>query len=62
MLPTLACQVSGGDAVIQAAAANGWIKGDRVMRESLMAFKRVGCSRVATSFASRVAKLLREAR
>jgi porphobilinogen synthase len=61
MLPTLACQVSGGDAVIQ-AAANGWIKGDRVMRESLMAFKQVGCSRVATSFASRVAKLLREAR
>jgi porphobilinogen synthase len=62
MIQTLACQVSGEDAIIQAAASNGWIQGDRVMRENLKAFKRVGCGRVLTSFASRVAKLLREGR
>ena len=36
--PTYAYQVSGEYAMIEAAAANGWIDGERVMLESLMCF------------------------
>ncbi|MEO1238193.1 MAG: porphobilinogen synthase [Pseudomonadota bacterium] len=56
--PTFAYQVSGEYAMIEAAAANGWIDGDKVMMESLMAFKRAGCDGVLTYFAPRVARLL----
>ncbi|ODN66835.1 Delta-aminolevulinic acid dehydratase [Methylobrevis pamukkalensis] len=41
-VPTYAYQVSGEYAMIEAAAANGWIDGERAMMESLMAFKRAG--------------------
>jgi porphobilinogen synthase len=58
-LPTFAYQVSGEYAMIEAAAANGWIDGDRVMMESLLAFKRAGCDGILTYFAPRVAELLR---
>ena len=57
-VPTFAFQVSGEYAMIQAAAANDWIDGDRVMMESLMAFKRAGAAGVVTYFAPRAAKLL----
>jgi len=57
-LPTFAFQVSGEYAMIQAAAANGWIDGDRAMLESLTAFKRAGCAGVITYFAPRAAKAL----
>ncbi|NVK32844.1 MAG: porphobilinogen synthase [Rhodobacteraceae bacterium] len=57
-MPTFAYQVSGEFAMIEAAAANGWIDGERAMLESLMAFKRAGCDGVLTYFAPRVAKLL----
>ena len=57
-LPTFAFQVSGEYAMIQAAAANGWIDGDRAMLESLMAFKRAGCAGVITYFAPRAARAL----
>ena len=56
--PTFAYQVSGEYAMIQAAAQNGWIDGDKAMIESLMAFKRAGCDGILTYFAPRVAKLL----
>ncbi len=56
--PTYAYQVSGEYAMIQAAAANGWIDGDKVMLESLMCFRRAGCDGVLTYFAPRVARLL----
>ena len=56
--PTFAYQVSGEYAMIMAAAQNGWIDGDKVMVESLMAFKRAGCDGVLTYFAPRVAPLL----
>jgi porphobilinogen synthase len=36
-VPTYAYQVSGEYAMIEAAAANGWIDGEKVMLESLMA-------------------------
>lgn len=57
-VPTFAYQVSGEYAMIQAAAANGWIDGDRCMLESLLAFKRAGADGVLTYFALRAAKAL----
>ena len=56
--PTFAYQVSGEYAMIEAAAANGWIDGEKVMLESLMSFRRAGCDGVLTYFAPRVARLL----
>ena len=56
--PTFAYQVSGEYAMIQAAAQNGWVDGEKVMMESLMAFKRAGCDGILTYFAPAAAKLL----
>ncbi|MEM1274005.1 MAG: porphobilinogen synthase [Pseudomonadota bacterium] len=56
--PTYAYQVSGEFAMIEAAAANGWLDGEKVMLESLIAFRRAGCDGVLTYFAPRVARLL----
>ncbi|MEM8732321.1 MAG: porphobilinogen synthase [Pseudomonadota bacterium] len=56
--PTFAYQVSGEYAMIEAAAQNGWIDGDKVMKESLLAFKRAGCDGILTYFAPRIAPLL----
>ncbi|RIK88770.1 MAG: porphobilinogen synthase [Hyphomicrobiales bacterium] len=58
-VPTFAYQVSGEYAMIEAAAANGWIDGEKAMLESLMAFKRAGCDGVLTYFAPRVAEILK---
>ncbi|WP_164658823.1 porphobilinogen synthase [Tropicibacter sp. Alg240-R139] len=57
-VPTYAYQVSGEYAMVQAAAQNGWIDGEKVMLESLMAFKRAGCDGVLTYFAPAVARIL----
>ncbi|MEO1066200.1 MAG: porphobilinogen synthase, partial [Pseudomonadota bacterium] len=57
-LPTFAYQVSGEYAMVMAAAQNGWIDRERVMFESLMAFKRAGADGVLTYFAPDVAKHL----
>ncbi len=57
-MPTFAYQVSGEYSMIRAAAANGWIDGERAMMESLMAFKRAGCDGVLTYFAPEVAEIL----
>ena len=56
--PTFAYQVSGEYAMIRAAAAQGWIDGERVMMESLMAFRRAGCDGVLTYFAPEAAGLI----
>jgi len=56
--PTYAYQVSGEYAMVEAAAANGWIDGEKVMLESLMSFRRAGCDGVLTYFAPRVARIL----
>ena len=61
-VPTFAYQVSGEYAMIMAAAANGWIDGDRAMMESLVAFKRAGADGVMSYFAPRVAERLNKAR
>jgi porphobilinogen synthase len=57
-VPTFAYQVSGEYAMLMAAAQNGWLDGDKVMLESLLAFKRAGADGVLTYFAPRAAKLL----
>ena len=57
--PTFAYQVSGEYAMIQAAAANGWIDGAQVMAETLIAFKRAGCDGILTYFAPAMARALR---
>ena len=57
-LPTFAYQVSGEYAMIEAAARNGWIDGERAMMESLIAFKRAGADGILTYFAPRVAEKL----
>lgn len=56
--PTYAYQVSGEYAMIAAAAANGWVDGDKVMLESMMSFRRAGCDGVLTYFAPRLAQIL----
>ena len=56
--PTFAYQVSGEYAMIQAAAQNGWIDGDKAMLESLLCFKRAGCDGILTYFAPAVARAL----
>ncbi|MEM9571158.1 MAG: porphobilinogen synthase [Pseudomonadota bacterium] len=57
-VPTFAFQVSGEYAMIQAAAQNGWIDGDRVMMETLLSFKRAGASGIITYFAEKAAQKL----
>ncbi|KAB2846052.1 MAG: porphobilinogen synthase [Hyphomicrobiaceae bacterium] len=57
-MPTFAYQVSGEYAMIQAAAQNGWIDGERAMMESLIAFKRAGADGILTYFAPAVAEML----
>jgi porphobilinogen synthase len=57
-VPVYAFQVSGEYAMIEAAAAHGWIDGERVMMESLLAFKRAGAAGVITYFARRAAMVL----
>jgi porphobilinogen synthase len=57
-MPTFAYQVSGEYAMVMAAAANGWIDGEKAMIETLTAFKRAGADGVLTYFAPRVAEKL----
>jgi porphobilinogen synthase len=57
-LPTFAFQVSGEYSMIMAAVEKGWLDGDRVIPESLLAFKRAGADGILTYFAPRVARQL----
>jgi len=57
-VPVLAYQVSGEYSMIKAAAANGWIDGDAVMMESLLAFKRAGARAILTYAALEIAEKL----
>lgn len=58
-LPTFAYQVSGEYAMIKAAGLNGWIDEEKVMLESLLAFKRAGCDGILSYFALDVAEKLK---
>lgn len=58
-MPTFAYQVSGEYSMIAGAIERGWFDRDRVILESLMAFKRAGADGVLTYFAPEAARLLR---
>ncbi len=57
-MPVYAYQVSGEYTMIESAAANGFIDGERVMMESLLAFKRAGADGILSYHALRAARLL----
>ena len=58
-VPTFAFQVSGEYAQIMAAHERGWIDGERVMMEALLAFKRAGASGIITYYADLAAERLK---
>jgi porphobilinogen synthase len=58
-LPVAAYQVSGEYAMIEAAAANGWIDRDRAILESVTSIRRAGASVVLTYWAAELATHLR---
>ena len=60
-VPTYAYQVSGEYAMIQAAVQNGWLDADKVVLESLLAFKRAGADGILTYFAIDAAHRLQAA-
>lgn len=55
VLPIAAYNVSGEYAMIKAAAQNGWLDGDRVMKETLLSIKRAGADVILTYFAKEFA-------
>jgi porphobilinogen synthase len=59
-IPVFAYQVSGEYSMIVAAARNGWLDHDKAMLESLMCFKRAGCSGVLSYFAVQAARILED--
>ncbi len=59
-VPTFAYQVSGEYAMLKAASQNGWLDEERVVAESMLAFKRAGCDGVLTYFAMDLARRLAE--
>jgi porphobilinogen synthase len=58
-IPVAAYQVSGEYAMVEAAAANGWIDRERVMLETLTSIKRAGAQITLTYWATEAAQLLR---
>ena len=58
-VPVSAYQVSGEYALIEAAAANGWVDRQAVVMESLMAIRRAGATNVLTYYAAEAARWLR---
>jgi porphobilinogen synthase len=58
LLPIGAYQVSGEYSMIQAAAKEGWIDGDRVMLESLLCMRRAGADFIFTYAAPKIAPFL----
>ncbi|MGC4748911.1 porphobilinogen synthase [Micromonospora sp. DT201] len=59
-VPVAAYQVSGEYAMVEAAAANGWIDRERVMLETLTSIKRAGAQVILTYWAVEAAELLRQ--
>jgi porphobilinogen synthase len=57
-LPVAAYQVSGEFAMVEAAAANGWLDRDRVIMETLTAIRRAGAGVILTYWAAEVARRL----
>ncbi|HTR95771.1 MAG TPA: porphobilinogen synthase [Trebonia sp.] len=60
-VPVAAYQVSGEFAMLEAAAANGWIDRDKAIMETLTSIRRAGASVILTYWATEVARRLRSA-
>jgi porphobilinogen synthase len=58
-VPVAAYQVSGEFAMVEAAAANGWLDRDRVIMETLTAIRRAGARVILSYWAAEVARWLR---
>ena len=59
-IPVAAYQVSGEYAMVEAAAAHGWIDRGRVILETLTSIKRAGAQITLTYWATEAAQLLRD--
>ena len=59
-VPVAAYQVSGEYAMVEAAAANGWMDRDRAILETLTSIRRAGASIILTYWAEEAARLLRD--
>jgi porphobilinogen synthase len=57
-LPVAVYHVSGEYAMLKAAAERGWIDEDRVLMETLTAFRRAGANMILTYYATHAARLL----
>jgi porphobilinogen synthase len=57
-VPVFAYQVSGEYAMVEAAAANGWLDRERVMLETLGSIKRAGAQGILTYWATEAARLM----
>ena len=58
-VPVWAYQVSGEFAMVEAAAANGWIDRERAVLETLLSVQRAGAGATLTYWATEAARLLR---
>jgi porphobilinogen synthase len=59
-VPVAAYQVSGEYAMVEAAAANGWIDRERTILETLTSIRRAGAQIILTYWAVEAAQLLRQ--
>jgi porphobilinogen synthase len=57
-VPVAAYQISGEYAMVEAAAANGWIDRDRAIMETLTGIRRAGANMILTYWATEVARQL----
>ncbi|WP_327289357.1 porphobilinogen synthase [Streptomyces sp. NBC_01198] len=57
-VPVAAYQISGEYAMVEAAAANGWIDRDRSIMEALTSIRRAGANMILTYWATEVAQRL----
>ncbi|MEB7506016.1 porphobilinogen synthase [Arthrobacter koreensis] len=61
-VPVAAYQISGEYAMIEAAAANGWIDRRRAIEESVLGIKRAGANIILTYWAAELAAWLKESK
>ncbi|MGH8794385.1 MAG: porphobilinogen synthase [Stackebrandtia sp.] len=59
-VPVAAYQVSGEYAMVEAAAANGWIDREAMMLETVTSIRRAGAQMICTYWAEELARLLRD--
>jgi porphobilinogen synthase len=57
-VPVAAYQISGEYAMVEAAAANGWIDRERMIMESLTSIRRAGAEQILTYWGVEAAKLI----